>query len=81
MTDRIRTLTVVLDHDVRTDDAEHYVQVLSAIKGVASVTIGKPLDYEDFMARSSVGREHHSVLSELSFGWLKGKRMKVVEDT
>ncbi len=37
MTDRINALTVVLENDIRTDDADLLVNAISMIKGVISV--------------------------------------------
>lgn len=38
MTDRIKALTVVLDRDYRTDDAEELLIAVRQLKGVLSVT-------------------------------------------
>ena len=38
MTDRVRTLTVVLDQDVRVDDVQVIVQTLRSIRHVVHVT-------------------------------------------
>ena len=38
MTDRYYALTVVLDHDIRDDDAEPLIAAIKMIKGVAQVT-------------------------------------------
>lgn len=38
MTDRYHSLTVVLDHDIREDDAQTIVDAVGMIKGVLSVT-------------------------------------------
>lgn len=43
MTDRIRTLTVILDHDVRTDDAEVIIAAIRALRGVEDVVAGPPV--------------------------------------
>jgi hypothetical protein len=40
MTDRVRTLTVVLDRDYRDDDVERIVQTITMIKGVHQVEVG-----------------------------------------
>lgn len=37
MSDRIQAFTVVLDKDIRDDDAESTLQALSMVKGVAAV--------------------------------------------
>lgn len=47
MTDRVRSLTVVLDKDYRDDDCESIVEAVKMIKGVASVdmTVTEAADY------------------------------------
>lgn len=57
MTDRVRSLTVVLDRDTRTDDVQIVVNAISMIKGVHLVTLGVPVKYDDFMARAAVAAE------------------------
>ena len=57
MTDRIRTLTVLLDSDYRDDDAEPIVNAISMISGVADVHLGDPVDAKDWSARISVARD------------------------
>jgi hypothetical protein len=37
MTDRFNTLTVVLEHEIREDDAEYILNAIRMIKGVISV--------------------------------------------
>lgn len=37
MTDRYHTLTVVLEHDTRTDDAEELIAAISMMRGVLKV--------------------------------------------
>jgi len=38
MTDRYNALVVVLDRDIREDDAEHLINAIKMIKGVVDVT-------------------------------------------
>ena len=40
MTDRFKGLTVVLDRDIREDDAEYIIKTISMIKGVQPPYIG-----------------------------------------
>lgn len=54
MTDRIQDLTVVLDSDIREDDVECIMDAILMIKGVQSVGKGKPVNFEDHMARQRV---------------------------
>ncbi len=49
MTDRVHTLTVVLDHDFRVDDAESIIDAIGMVKGVLSVT-GVVADSTSYMA-------------------------------
>lgn len=54
MTDRIRTVTVMLDDDYRGDDAEVIIQAIRMIKGVEVVTPGKVVNMVDWSARQVV---------------------------
>ncbi len=51
MTDRIQSLTVVLEGDVRTDDVEILIQAITMIRGVQKVVKGEPVSVNDFIAR------------------------------
>jgi hypothetical protein len=54
MTDRVRTLTVVLDRDMRDDDVQHVVEAVQMIRFVGSVELGEPVGVEDHIAREAV---------------------------
>lgn len=41
MTDRINTLTVVLESPIRTDDAQGIVEAIAMVRGVQSVEFGE----------------------------------------
>jgi hypothetical protein len=56
MTDRLKGLVVVLDKDIRVDDAEEIINAIKMIKGVADVQ-GSVANYNDYMNRSRVDRE------------------------
>jgi hypothetical protein len=56
MTDRLKGLVVVLETDIRTDDAEEIINAIRMIKGVADVQ-GSVTDHDDYMNRSRVDRE------------------------
>ncbi len=56
MTDRYFTLTVLLDHDHRSDDAEDIINAIKMIRGVADVT-GNVTDTNTFIAISTAKRE------------------------
>ena len=64
MTDRINTVTVFLDHDMRTDDAETIIAAISMIKGVASAMPGQPVGLQDISNRMQVRRELEARLLE-----------------
>lgn len=60
MTDRYNALTVVLDRDVRSDDAESIISAIKMVKGVASVTpnVVDMTDHIAFVrAQSEIGRK------------------------
>jgi len=69
MTDKVQSLTVILAHDMRADDAEIVMQAISMIKHVGkhvgSVIPGQPLDLSDYMARSRAREELSSKLLEV----------------
>lgn len=56
MTDRYHTLTVVLEKDTRTDDAEALINAIRMLKGVISVD-GVVSDFDSHMAYSRVRSE------------------------
>jgi len=47
MTDSYNTLTVVLENDIRTDDAIHLLNAIKMLKGVLAVNgnVSSPSDY------------------------------------
>lgn len=49
MTDRFNTLTVVLDRDMREDDAEVLLSAIRQLRGVISVS-GNVADVSEYMA-------------------------------
>jgi hypothetical protein len=53
MTDRIRSATVVFDHDIRIDDAEAILDALRMVRGVASVHPGEPIGGQAWLARET----------------------------
>jgi hypothetical protein len=56
MTDRYNSLIVVLEKDIRDDDAESTIEAIKHIKGVLRVK-GNVVDTSDFVARSRVKTE------------------------
>ena len=57
MTDRIRTLTVILDDDYRDDDAADIIRAIAMIKGVTSVVALAPISVGEYVARDIARRE------------------------
>lgn len=64
MTDRYNSLTVVLERDIRDDDAESILQAIRMIKGVLSVT-GNVTNLEDHVAKESAKWELKKQIFEL----------------
>jgi hypothetical protein len=58
MTDRTRTLIVVLDKDYRVDDAEGIINAIKMVKGVHTVD-HDVVDINDHAARRAVASEVH----------------------
>ena len=56
MTDRLGSLTVVLEHDIRDDDAESLMNAIRQLRCVLSVK-GDVSDPTDYIARSRVTSE------------------------
>jgi hypothetical protein len=65
MTDRISHLTVTLTEDIRTDDVEHIINAIQMIRHVGSVTMGKPVDVTDYMAREHAKIELRSKILDV----------------
>lgn len=51
MTDRYNALVVVLDRDLRDDDAQSIISAIEMIKGVSAVT-GNVVDVDSFAANT-----------------------------
>ena len=56
MTDNYNTLTVVLEKDIREDDAESLLNIIRCLKGVLRVK-GNVTDASDYMAQERVRYE------------------------
>lgn len=56
MTDRYHSLTVVLEKDIRSDDAEAIIEAIKMIRGVLDVT-PHVADATSWMAQTRVRRE------------------------
>ena len=61
MTDRYHSLTVCLEHDIRSDDAEPLIEAIKHIKGVLTVE-GNVSGIEDWVAESRVRHDLHKKL-------------------
>ena len=66
MTDRHAGYWVVLEDDIREDDAEHVVNALRMVKGVAAVE-PRMSSFEDAMVRERRDSSWRSALRELAF--------------
>ncbi len=64
MTDRLNSLTVVLDHDYRDDDAESLILAIMQFRGVLSVK-GNVADIVSHTAEMRVKTELRSALFKL----------------
>ena len=65
MTDRFNALTVVLEHDIREDDAQALISAISQLRGVLSVTgnVADPLSHiTEERARHHLGKKLLAVL-------------------
>ena len=66
MTDAYHSLTVVLDHDIRDDDAESILTAIRMIKGVLSVR-PKVADMDSHMAEERARRDFGLKLWEIIY--------------
>lgn len=76
MTDRIRTLTVVLDKDYREDDVQVFVETIKMIKGVGKVTLGPTTGAHDAIARMTLATEVETRLHEAIESVFKQNRIR-----
>ena len=61
MTDRLHSLTVVLDHNCRDDDAESLILAIMQFRGVCGVK-GNVADSESYMAETRAKMELRKAL-------------------
>ena len=64
MTDRYNSLTVVLEHDIRDDDAQPLIDAIKQLKGVIEVS-GNVTDMKDYSARTRLRIEYTNALIDL----------------
>ena len=57
MTDRVFSLTVMLNREMRVDDVEHLVDAISMMRGVMKVEKGPVADLDHHYAKEHVSRE------------------------
>jgi hypothetical protein len=57
MSERHRTITVILDDDYRYDDLESTLNTLKQIKGVRDAVLGDPLQLQDKINRTAILHE------------------------
>lgn len=57
MTDRVQSLTVYFEEDMRSDDAQTLVDAISMLRNVAKVELGQPVTGNDHFARERIRRE------------------------
>lgn len=72
MTDRIRSLTIILEEDMRVDDAEAVIQAVRMVKGVSRVEEGPVLDMRDYLAREAAARVIFDKLHDALHLFVKG---------
>ena len=64
MTDRVRTLTVELNGEIRDEDAEAIMDAIRMVKGVLDVRLGPVCDAASWAAHRAAVREIDEVLRE-----------------
>lgn len=72
MTDRVRTLTIVLEQDMRTDDVETVIDALKMIRCVQDVILGEVVEFNHHHARDMAKIELRlELLDLLRTDWTK----------
>ena len=66
MTDRIHSITVVLEQNVRVDDAERILDALRMVRGVISAE-GNVADLDSHMAESRARTDLHKKMFEVIY--------------
>lgn len=64
MTDRLNSLTVVLESDIREDDAQTLISAISCLRGVLNVS-GNAADFGEHVARARARRELEQKMFEV----------------
>jgi hypothetical protein len=73
MTDRFHSLTVVLEADIRDDDAAPLMNAIRQLRGVLSVA-GNVADFQTHMAEERARNELRSALLDVVYPYPKDKR-------
>ena len=68
MTNRLKSLIVAFEHDIREDDAQCIIDAILMIKGIAGVS-KEVTTSVDWINRCQIKREF-SILSLVCFSWL-----------
>lgn len=68
MTDRVRSLTVILDREMRDDDAEDIAKLLRSVRHVQDVKLGPVVDVNVYGAKQAVYREIWEKIREMFLG-------------
>lgn len=71
MTDRHRTLVVVLEQDTRSDDIEDLRKTLLSIRGIERVELGPVVRGEDHYGRKTLAWKLANDLREFLDRWIK----------
>ena len=71
MTNRIGSLLVVLENDVREDEVDHLLKAISLIRGVMSVAKGPVMDGNAYVLESRIKRAVYKQLTDLATEMMK----------
>jgi hypothetical protein len=77
MTDRIHTLTVALDRDIRDDDIEHVLTAIQMVRGVAAVTDQHVSNMGDWSARQRIRSELGQTMLDVFLAISEGRKITV----
>ena len=58
MSDRVASLTVILDREYRTDDVEAIQKAVEMVKGVQKVVLGPVVDVNTYYAQQKASMEY-----------------------
>jgi hypothetical protein len=78
MTDRVKSLTVVLDKDIRVDDVESLVNAIRCIRHVMSVGTNI-VDSDDYAARERVAFKWSDTIFDVMAALRDGRKVTIEE--